>query len=276
MSLENFSIPTLTLLGEGAFGKVYCARGPIRNREIALKVIAKEGADESADVKQDVKQEVQILTSLSDHANILQLHSYFADERSIYFVLELLPGGSLYDHEKPLSADMAARFILDICNGLSHCHRHNIIHRDLKSENLMLASDGRVKIIDFGLATFVGEHGNSTLLTICGSVLYQSPEMLKARYKGEKYGYSVDIWSMGVLLFELLAKDDLLPFGGSNQSDRQVWDSILNLDIQWPEEGVFSDCARDLISKLLVTDPSKRLPLEDITTHVFIQENLAN
>ena len=263
LSFEDFAIPTLTCLGEGEFGKVYCARGRrrgLRNR-IALKVLPK---GETNNLK-DVKTEVQIMTSLPFHENILQLYSYFADKGNIYLVLEFISGGNLHDLEKPFSADMSARFIRDICNGLSHCHQHKIIHRDLKSDNLMLCSEKGVKIIDFGCANFFEKHGN----TECGSVLYYSPEMLNAR-KGPKYGYSVDIWPIGVLLFEFLTGK--LPFGESDYE--KVAKNILGLNICWPKEGDISDSAKDLISKLLVADPSKRLPLVDVTRHAFIQENL--
>ena len=93
--------------------------------------------------------------------------------------------------------------------------------------------------------------------------------MLNAR-GGPRYGYSVDIWPIGVLLFEFLTGE--LPFGES--SHNEVAKNILGLNIYWPKEGDISDSAKDLISKLLVVDPSKRLPLVDVTRHAFIQENL--
>ncbi len=160
-----------------------------------------------------------------------------------------------------------------MCNGLSHIHEHRIIHRDVKIENLVLGSDRCVKIIDFGEAKFVNEHTN----TLCGSILYQSPEMLllsqvDPRYNEQRYDHKIDVWAIGVLAYEFHHKigRDTTPFRGSNRDE--ISNNILHSEIFWPEEQVFSENARDLISRILVRDPSARLSLNDILVHPFIQE----
>jgi serine/threonine protein kinase len=148
LSTETESLPLLSLmpLGEGGFGRVYCTHGPVQNRLVALKVIPKGETSDSL-----VKDEIQIQSGLPFHENILQeLYSYFAEKKEICLVLEYAPSGSLFEQERPFAAETSARrYICEVCKGLSHIHQHCIIHRDVKMENLVLGSDGRVKIIDF-------------------------------------------------------------------------------------------------------------------------------
>ena len=267
LSTESFTLLSLTPLGEGGFGRVYCARGPVRNRLVALKVIPKGETDSL------VKDEIRIQSGLPFHENILQLYSYFAEKKEICLVLEYAPSGSLFEQGRPFAAETSARYIREVCNGLSHIHQHRIIHRDMKMENLVLGTDGRVKIIDFGEAKFVDEHTNS----LCGSPFNRSPEMIELyaldpRFEERRYDHKIDIWSVGVLVYEFhyAAGEDTTPFRGKNEEE--ISNHIQYSEILWPEERVFSENARDLISRILVKDPSKRISLDDILTHPFIQE----
>lgn len=257
LSIERFSIQTLKPLGKGEFSQVYLARGPVCNRVIALKVLSK---DENPLIY--VGEEIQIQTNLPYHRNIIQMHNYFADRDCIYLVMEFASGGSLYKQKRPFSAATSARYISEVCSGLIHCHQHRVMHRDIKMENIMLGCDGGLKIIDFGFAKSIDDHNN----TFCGTPFYQAPEMLSATRDGPKYDERIDIWAIGVLLYEFLAY--ATPFRGN--TDDEVWKSILNLEICWPEEGVFSEIARDLISRLLVKVPSERISLDDVLTHDFL------
>jgi len=264
LSIEHFSIQTLKPLGKGEFSQVYCARGPVGNRVIALKVLSK-------DKNPLIGEEIQIHYALPHHSNILRMHYYFAERDIIYLVLEFASGNSLYKQKRPFSALTSARYISEVCSGLIHCHQHRVMHRDMKMENLMLGSDGQIKIIDFGLAKSIDDHTN----TFCGTPVYQAPEILLATSDGPKYDQRVDVWATGVLLYEFLfyASDEAInqgttPFRGNN--DDEVWESILNSEICWPEEGVFSKVSIDLISRLLVKVPSERISLDDVLTHDFL------
>jgi serine/threonine protein kinase len=259
-------LQTLKPLGNGEFSEVYCARGPVGNRVIALKVLFK-----NINPLIRVREEIQIHYALPHHNNILRMHNYFAERDSIYLVLEFASGNSLYKQKRPFSALTSARYISEVCSGLIHCHQHRVMHRDMKMENLMLGSDGRLKIIDFGFAKSIDDHTN----TFCGTPVYQAPEILRATSDGPKYDQRVDIWATGVLLYEFLfyASDEAInkgttPFRGNN--DNEVWESILNSEICWPEEGVFSEVSVDLISRLLVKVPSERISLHDVLTHDFL------
>ena len=209
------------------------------------------------------------------HENILQeLYSYFAEKKEICLVLEYAPSGSLFEQERPFAAETSARrYICEVCKGLSHIHQHCIMHRDVKMENLVLGSDGRVKIIDFGEAKFVDEHTNS----LCGSPFNRSPEMIELyaldpRFEARRYDHKVDLWSVGVLVYEFhyAAGEDTIPFRG--KKEEEISHHTRHSEIFWPEERVFSESARDLITRILVKDPRKRMSFDDILAHPFIQE----
>jgi serine/threonine protein kinase len=261
LSPESFTLQSFMPLGGGSFGTVYHARGPVGNGSIAVKVIPKGETTEDEDL---VKNEITIQSGLPFHENLLQLHSYFAEKECICLVLEYASGGSLLQ-DRPLSA---AKYIREVCSGLGHMHEHRIIHRDVKSENLVLGSDGRVKIIDFGVAKGVDEHEN----TLCGSPYYQAPEMIRL---SQRYDHKIDIWAIGVLLYEfhytieVKHTTNTMPFRGNSKDELK--EAILKGKIFWPDEGVFSDSARDLISKILVRDRKKRYSLDEILKHSFIE-----
>lgn len=136
-----------------------------------------------------------------------------------------------------------------------------IIHRDIKPENILLDSESRVKLGDFGWSNFFNE--NSQRQTYCGTPEYLAPEMIKQ--KG--HDKHLDIWNLGILFFELLAGRP--PFEGKNQ--QQLFENILHFKIRWPKG--FNGVAKDLVQKLLKTTPEERIPLEDITSHPWFKSN---
>ena len=205
--------------------------------------------------------------SLLFHENVLQYYNHLATKKSIYLVLEFAAGGTLYEQNLPFSEATSAKYIRDVCSGLIHCHRHQVIHRDMKLENLMLGSDGRVKIIDFGMAKFFRENKN----TILGTEVYRSPEMWKVLDNGAGFGYDyrIDWFAVGVILFEFLSKIGALPFSVNTYSEVKMPVGERNWQIQWSEGGDFSSSAKDLISGLLAEVPSDRRSLEHALEHTF-------
>ena len=156
LSPESFPLLSFMPLGKGKIGTVFHAWGPVGNGSIAVKIIPKEENDEDEvrvkEHKDHIKNEINIQSGLC-HENLLQLHSYFAKKDCFCLALEYTSGGSLRMQEQPLFAKTSAKYIREVCSGLGHMHKkHGIIHRDVKIENLVLGSDGRVKIIDFGVA----------------------------------------------------------------------------------------------------------------------------
>ena len=144
-----------------------------------------------------LREEVEIQARLK-HPRVLRLYGYFHDEKRVYLVTELAPNGELFkllQKEKRFDEPQVARWISQIADALAFLHRHHVVHRDIKPENILLDADNNAKVADFGWST-VTAHKRSTF---CGTLDYLAPEML-----GESYDHRVDIWSLGVLMFELL------------------------------------------------------------------------
>ena len=158
---------------------------------------------------------------------------------------------------------MAAQYLREVISACQYLHSLDppIIHRDIKPENILLDGDGAVKLADFGWSNFFNE--TRQRLTYCGTPEYLAPEMIKQ----SGHDKSLDIWNLGVLLFELLTGNP--PFEGASQS--QLFDNILNFRVKWPKG--FSGVAKDLISKLLKTNPAQRLKLDEICNHPFFKNN---
>lgn len=149
-----------------------------------------------------------------------------------------------------------------MAGALEYCHSKHVIHRDIKPENLLLSLGGELKIADFGWS--VVAH-NKRRETLCGTPDYLPPEMVE----GKKHDSAVDIWSLGVLMYEFLIGSP--PF--YNKNINSTYRKIAKVEYTFPD--TISDLAKDLISKLLVKEPSKRLPLNEVKKHPWILANVA-
>src|SRR5258706_12915791 len=199
-------------LGEGGMGEVYRARAARLGREVAVKVLAERfRSDES--LRERFEREARAIAALS-HPNILAIHDVGFDGARAYSVTELLEGETL--RQRLSGAPMPARKALEtagqIADGLTAAHEHGIVHRDLKPENVFLTEDGRVKILDFGLARVLpdaSEEAGSSVLTasqtkpgtVMGSAAYMSPEQVR----GLPVDARSDIFSLGSVLYEMVA-----------------------------------------------------------------------
>jgi 5'-AMP-activated protein kinase catalytic alpha subunit len=177
--------------------------------------------------------------------------------------MEYASGGELFNHivkKRRLDEQEASFFFYQIINGLEHIHKNNIVHRDMKPENLLLSENKLLKIIDFGLSNQY--KAGQLLQTPCGSPCYAAPEMIL----GRKYsGLMVDIWSSGIILYAMVC--GYLPFEDKNND--KLYKKILECKYEMPEH-VSINC-RDLIKKLLTVNPSKRIRLEEIKSHPFLK-----
>ncbi|XP_068629667.1 aurora kinase C-like [Battus philenor] len=248
-------------LGKGKFGNVYLAREKESHYVVALKVLFKSQIVDS-EIEHQVRREVEIQCRLR-HPNILRMYGYFHDEKRIYLILEYAKHGALYkllkDHER-LDERTAAIYIRDLAKALIYCHSKKIIHRDIKPENLLIGHNYELKIADFGWSV---HSPSSRRMTLCGTLDYLSPEMIE----GKPHNYTVDIWSMGVLCYELLV--GLPPFEAKDS--HQTYRKIRYVIIKYPD--FISKKAKDLMGKLLVINPEQRLPLTQILQHPWITEN---
>eukprot|EP00439_Symbiodinium_sp_Y106_P024253 s3676_g2.t4 len=244
-------------LGAGSFGVVQKCINSTSGGVYAMKTIEKARVIEK-DMGEQVKREV--LTQLKvKHKNLVRLHYYFEDAARIYCLLEFADQGQLFAYLKaenrPLPEPRAASFFFDTARGIDYLHSLRIAHRDLKPENVLLFGDELLaKVGDFGWCV---ELTDGPRLTFCGTLEYVSPEMLC----GEPHDEAVDLWALGVLLYEMLLSH--APFLGSK---KDLMDRICDVDFHIPR-GSMSASPEELIRGLLVRSGSCRMPLKRILEH---------
>lgn len=213
-TLDHYKI--LSQLGAGGMGVVYRARDEVLNRDVALKLLAPGAIDKVG--RDHLLREAQTASSLS-HPSICTIHQVGQSGNDFYVVMELIEGKSLSDliTLTGLSMDTVARYGTQIADALAHAHDRGIAHRDLKGSNVMVTAEGRVKVLDFGLATRIEREEISELTLsyealeskLVGTLPYMAPEILR----GQKGDHLSDIWALGVLLYE--AAGGRLPFRGN-------------------------------------------------------------
>lgn len=209
-------------------------------------------------------QEVRCMRRVQ-HPNVVRLYEVIDTPTTLYLVMELAEGGDLYDyilrHEGGVAEGTAKRHFAQIVRAVAYCHQLHVVHRDLKPENVVFfPQQGTVKLTDFGFSNLF--QPGMMLATSCGSLAYSAPEILL----GEEYhAPAVDIWSLGVILYMLVC--GVPPFQETNDSETLVM--ILDCRYSVPEH-VSDDC-RDLISRMLQKDPSRRASLNEIEAHHWLQ-----
>ncbi|XP_039506057.1 MAP/microtubule affinity-regulating kinase 4 isoform X4 [Pimephales promelas] len=243
----------LKTIGKGNFAKVKLARHILTGKEVAIKIIDKTQLNPTS--LQKLFREVRIMKTLH-HPNIVQLFEVIETEKTLYLVMEYASGGEVFDylvsHGRMKEIEARAKF-RQIVSAVHYCHQKNIVHRDLKAENLLLDADANIKIADFG---FSNEFtlGNK-LDTFCGSPPYAAPEL----FQGKKYdGPEVDIWSLGVILYTLVSGS--LPFDGQNL--KELRERVLRGKYRVPFY-MSTDC-EGILRRFLVLNPSKRCTLEQV------------
>ncbi|KAH9247166.1 hypothetical protein BASA81_015250 [Batrachochytrium salamandrivorans] len=251
-------------LGVGSTGRVKLGIHIETNHRVAIKIISKESLDpnikeiKKGDMNRKLEREITIM-KLIKHPNVLQLFDVYETAKELFLVLEHVEGGELFDYlvkKGRLSNSEAVGFFQQIIMGVEYCHRHLICHRDLKPENLLLDKDRNVKVADFGMASM--QVPSKMLETSCGSPHYASPEIIK----GMRYdGASSDIWSCGVILYALVTGN--LPFDDENI--RRLLNKV-KTGMYFIPEHVDAD-ARDLIKRMLVISPEKRITMKEVMQH---------
>eukprot|EP00929_Paragymnodinium_shiwhaense_P047984 TRINITY_DN24327_c0_g1_i1.p1 TRINITY_DN24327_c0_g1~~TRINITY_DN24327_c0_g1_i1.p1 ORF type:complete len:855 (-),score=194.10 TRINITY_DN24327_c0_g1_i1:279-2843(-) len=249
-------------IGEGTFGKVKLGTHILTGEKVAVKILEKERIVDVADVER-VAREIHIL-KLIQHPHVIQLYEIIETPRQLYLITEYCSGGELFDHivaSGRVKEREACRFFHQIIGGVEQIHRQNVVHRDLKPENLLLDDQKNIKIVDFGLSNTFQD--GQLLKTACGSPCYAAPEMIA----GQRYVPNrCDIWSCGVILFALVC--GYLPFEDQNTS--ALYRKILNAEYQAPK--FISDAVRDLVARMLTTDPEQRITIPRIRAHPWYQQ----
>ncbi|KAI1824906.1 Pkinase-domain-containing protein [Xylaria intraflava] len=248
-------------LGKGKFGRVYLARERTSGFICALKVLHKSELSQGR-VEKQVRREIEIQSNLR-HPNILQLFGHFHDSKRVFLILEFAAKGELYKHlrrEQRFPEWKASQYIAQMASALRYLHRKHVIHRDIKPENILMGIHGEIKISDFGWSVHAP---NSRRATMCGTLDYLPPEMIKPGTSENYYNEKVDLWSLGVLTYEFLVGE--APFEDTIVMTHR---RIARADMTIPS--FVSAEARDLIKKLLVLDPEKRIPLDQVQVHPWI------
>ncbi|KRY50894.1 Twitchin [Trichinella britovi] len=254
-------------IGTGAFGVVHRCVEKSTGNVFAAKFVNTSSPAE----KEMVRKEIEIMSELR-HPNLIHLHDAFDNDNSIVMIYEFLSGGELFekvsDEENRMTEDEAIGYMRQVCEGLAHMHERNIVHLDIKPENVMFCSKNSnvLKLIDFGLAAKLNPSDIVKVTT--GTAEFAAPEIVDM----EPIGFYTDMWAVGVLAYVLLS--GLSPFGG--ETDVETLKNVKNCDWDFDSDAfkTVSDEAKDFIKKLLVRDPNCRLTVQQCLEHPWLKKQL--
>ena len=266
---SNYKV--IKLLGEGSFGKAFLCENQSTNLTCVIKQIVVEGMSDKE--KEDVFNEAAILGKL-DHQNIIKLFEVFdskVPKHTLNIVTEYADGGDLAEkiksqNNKPFTEQEILDYFTQICLALKHIHEKKIIHRDLKSGNVFLMKSGLVKLGDFGIAKGF-QNTMDKAKTMVGTPYYLSPEIIE----NKPYDAKSDIWSLGVLLYEMMTFK--MPFNAN---------SLPNLSLKImrgnyaPPPSVYTRDLREIVSRCLMVNPSRRPRIQEILSMPIIQNRIRN
>ncbi|KAF7703967.1 putative spindle assembly checkpoint kinase like protein [Cucumispora dikerogammari] len=250
-------------LGYGKFGVVWLVKEKKSNYILALKIIKKKDIADDIKAIRQVRREIEIQMNIKS-VFVLRMFGFFHDDINIYYMLEYAQGGELFSLllKKGRYTDREGALITyQVIRGLQCMHEMGVIHRDLKPENILIGSDNIIKICDLGWAVC---NVTKKRVTFCGTDEYLSPEIANKK----NHSVAVDLWCLGILIYELLVGQT--PFKSS--SILSSTKDIKQTNLHFPR--YISDDARDVLKKLLVIDPSKRLTLKQILDHNWIKKYL--
>ncbi|XAR54348.1 Non-specific serine/threonine protein kinase [Bertholletia excelsa] len=254
-------------LGQGQFGTTFLCVEKATGKKFACKSIAKRKLLAPDDVE-DVRREIQIMHHLAGHPNVISIKGAYEDGMAVHVIMELCEGGELFDriiqhgHYTERKAAELTRIIVGVVEA---CQSLGVMHRDLKLENFLFVDqkvDSLLKTIDFGLSIFFkpGEKFND----VVGSPYYVAPEVLR-----KCYGPEGDVWSAGVIVYILLS--GVPPFWA--ETEQGIFEQVLHGDLDftsgpWPS---ISESAKDLVRRMLVRDPRRRLTAHEVLCHPWVQ-----
>ncbi|KAK7337340.1 hypothetical protein VNO77_17907 [Canavalia gladiata] len=254
-------------LGKGQYGTTFLCTEKANGQRHACKSIPKVKLVTDDDVE-DVRREIQIMHHLAGCPNVISIKGAYEDGVAVHVVMELCEGGELFDRivERGYYTERkAAKLARTIVSVIEACHSRGVMHRDLKPENFLFNDgheDSTLKAIDFGMSVFFKP--GDIFSDVVGSPYYIAPEVLR-----RQYGPEVDVWSAGVIIYILLC--GIPPFWG--ESEQEIFQEVLHGDLDfssdpWPN---ISETAKDLIRKMLVRDPRKRITAHEVLRHPWIQ-----
>ncbi|KAF2491145.1 serine/threonine-protein kinase [Lophium mytilinum] len=255
-------------LGRGKFGRVYLARHRDSSFICALKVLTKAQIASEGD-ENLVRREIEIHSKLS-HPGILKFYTWFYDATRVFLVLEYAPGGELFrklQKKGKFGEHEAAVYVAQVADALAYMHKKNIMHRDIKPENILLGFHGEIKLADFGYSVHSASNLRSSL---CGTIDYIPPEIARQLRKvrpgkEEFYNRNVDLWSLGVLAYELMTGKPPFEMPTREQTEKKILTGkVQRTGVEMSKE------AKSFIRALLVLNPDERLPLDQVLEHPWI------
>lgn len=243
-------------LGKGAFAQCYATKD-----NLCLKIL-KRSELTSDRLREKLSTEICIQRSVS-HPNIVKLHSTFSTDEHIVLVMELCDStlSDLLKQNKRIRESHTRTFLRQTVNAMAYLHSVNVVHRDLKLSNILL-KNFTVKIADFGLCALINNKNKRT--TVCGTPNYIAPEIINKI----AYSFECDLWSLGVMVYTMLVGTP--PF--QKKTAKEIYNTIKRNEYKIPENTLISEEAKDLIQRLLITDPDKRLSLKEIEQHPFFNK----
>ncbi|XP_010553779.1 PREDICTED: phosphoenolpyruvate carboxylase kinase 1-like [Tarenaya hassleriana] len=254
-------------VGRGRFGTVTRVYAPLTGEFFACKTIHKASLSDDALDRACIDSEPKLMALLPPHPNIVKIHEFIDTIDSVSIVMELVdPTVTVYDRlvsSGTFSEAQTASYAKQILSAVSHCHRHGVVHRDIKPENILVdLRKNAVKICDFGSGIWLGE--DETTVGVVGTPYYVAPEVLRATPYAEK----VDVWSVGVVLYTMLAGTP--PFYG--ETAEEIFEAVIRRSLRFPPKiflGV-SSAAKDLLRKMICRDVSRRFSAEQALRHPWI------
>jgi len=290
-------------IAKGGYGKVFKVKERSTGNYYALKVI-EMGSQFNKDFIDSAIKEKEVLVGVaSGNPFLISLHSAWHQQSNVFLCLELAEAGDLTNvmkqhHQERFPVHLAGFYCAEVINVIRFLHARGIVYRDLKPENLLVHTNGHIKLADFGLAKGAGAHDSSIDMTTgCttfkGTPEYYAPEVLQAgQGGGAGYGFAADWWAVGILFYEMQAGLYQTPFPSGNRDQthlNRMYSNILNKDFKWPDPlPVWAErlpAMRSLIEGLLIKDPLQRLGTptsggitarsgDNLVTHEYFREEL--
>ncbi|XP_023204108.1 protein kinase C zeta type isoform X2 [Xiphophorus maculatus] len=273
LGLGDFEL--IRVIGRGSYAKVLLVRLKKNEQVFAMKVVKKELVHDDEDIDW-VQTEKHVFEQASTNPFLVGLHSCFQTESRLFLVIEYVNGGDLMFHmqrQRKLPEEHARFYAAEICIALNFLHEKGIIYRDLKLDNVLLDHEGHIKLTDYGMCK-EGIRPGDTTSTFCGTPNYIAPEILR----GEDYGFSVDWWALGVLMFEMMAGRspfDIITDNPDMNTEEYLFQVILEKPIRIPRS--LSVKAASVLKGFLNKDPKERLGCQvqtgftDIKSHTFFR-----
>ena len=273
-SIENFEYlrdfnSHRIIIGKGGYGKLYLAKNKKDGKEYAIKNVSKEKMKAVGLDALVIKREIDIHIRIT-HPHIIKLVSFSEDRYNYYMAMEFAQKGTLYkliQQKRGMDENEAFHYFIQVASAIHFLHKHGYAHRDIKPENILIDKIGSVKLCDFGWCVNVSK---GERITFCGTYEYMAPEMINDEF----YDMGIDIWSLGVLLYEMLhgyspfrahyfLKDDK---SAMKEIFRNIKTNNYTIDKKISEECI------DLIDKLLTIDPKKRIKINELFMHPWVVE----